>query len=75
MSTFPGREGTFRHLCLPYLNSQGNQPGSTATSFGGFPTTHTSTVFVGSPGTSSATSVLSHRVSSANEEMVSTSVV
>jgi hypothetical protein len=75
MLTFPGREITFSHLCLQYWNSQVSQPGSTPTSFVGFPTTHTRTVFGSSSGPSSATSVPSHSVSSPNEEMVSTSVV
>ncbi|CAB3997428.1 transcriptional enhancer factor TEF-1-like isoform X1 [Paramuricea clavata] len=51
-----------------YWNSQVSQPGSTPTSFGGLPTTHTRTLFGGSPGPSSAL-VPSNTVSSPNEEM------
>ncbi|XP_028408419.1 transcriptional enhancer factor TEF-1-like isoform X2 [Dendronephthya gigantea] len=51
-----------------YWNNQATQPGSTPTSFGGLPTTHTRTLFGGSPGPGPSTALVPS-VSSPNDEM------
>jgi hypothetical protein len=61
---------TLTSIFFQYWGNQVTQPGTTPTSFGGLPTTHTRTLFGGSPGPSSAL-VPSNNVSSPNEEMVS----
>ncbi|XP_046845089.1 transcriptional enhancer factor TEF-1-like isoform X3 [Xenia sp. Carnegie-2017] len=53
----------------PYWSGQGSQAGSTPTSYGGLPTTHTRQLFGGSPGPSSSALVPSNSVSSSSDEM------
>ena len=57
---------------MQYWSNQGSQPGSTPTTYGGLPTTHSRTLFGGSPGPSSSiVQGSSNTVTSPGEEMVS----